>query len=210
MFMKEYVNGGYGDDSGMGDLSDSLGLDSFLELAADFLPGPAGALLDGAQLGTGGSIPGLTGDGGLLSTPTAATATVTAPSGIKLRAQPNENSAQKALLSKGTSLTVIKTGLPPTGAAPKGWTQVRTASGVEGYVTTEWLSISTPSSASSGNTSSPSSAIVPSLPSSGGGLTKPSASSSIFDNKLLMVGGGVVLVAIVAAVAFGGKKKKAA
>jgi hypothetical protein len=198
---KDYVSGGYSDEV-MGDLSDTL-----FELAQGFLPGsqlaPVGDALAGAL---SGSIP--TPFTAEPSTPSASSATVTAPNGVKLRAQPNENSAQKTMLSRGTSLTVIKTGYPPTAAAPKGWTQVRTASGVEGYVTTEWLSISTPTSSTSGNTST-SSAIVPAAP---GTTTKPttSSSSSIFDNKLLLIGGGVALVAVVAAVALGGKKKKAA
>lgn len=208
---KEYVSGGYGDDhEGMGDLSDYL--DDAFGFAAQLLPGPAGAIIDGAELGSGGALIPSPFGVGVGESPTSSTATVTAPSGVKLRAQPNENSAQKALLPKGTTLSVLKTGLPPTGAAPKGWTQVRTSSGAEGFVTTEWLSISTPSSASSGNTSSPStsSAIVPAASLS---TTKPassSSSSSILDNKLLVIGGGVALVAIVAAVALGGKKKKAA
>jgi len=197
---KEYVSGGFSEEnsSNMGDLSDTL-----LELAQGFLPGsqlaPVGDALAGAL---GGSIPTPFTD----APSSSSSATVTAPNGVKLRAQPNENSTQKAMLSKGTTLAVLKTDFPATAAAPKGWTQVRTAAGVEGYVTTEWLSLSTPTSASSGNTTSTSSAIVPSSLST----TKPTSSPSLFDNKLLLIGGGVALVAVVAAVAFGGKKKKAA
>lgn len=203
---KEYVSGGYGDDhESMGALSDYL--DDAFGFAAQLLPGPAGAIIDGAELGSGGAL--IPSPFGVGESSTSSTATVTAPSGVKLRAQPNENSAQKALLPKGTTLTVLKTGLPPTGAAPKGWTQVRTSSGAEGFVTTEWLSISTPTSASSGSTST-SSAIVPAATLATTKPTSSSASSSIFDNKLLVIGGGVALVAIVAAVALGGKKKKAA
>jgi hypothetical protein len=193
----DFLNAGYRDEP-MGDITDSL-----FELAQGFLPGsflaPVGDALAGAA---SGSIPTPfvdPSDGG------SSSAKVTAPNGVKLRAQPNENSTMKSLLSYGTPLSVIKTGLPSTPAAPKGWTQVRTESGAEGYVTTEWLSISSPTSASSGNTSSSSlsSAIVP----------KPSttpASSSIFDNKLLLVGGGVAAVVVIGAVLLGGKKKKAA
>lgn len=126
-------------------------------------------------------------------------ASVTAPSGLKLRAQPSENASQLALLSKGTVVTVLETGFPATANAPKGWTKVRTASGSEGFVSTEWLSISSPTSASSGNTSS---ALA---------LTNTSTSSASGESsKLPWIAGGVavLVLGIGLAVGLSGDKKQ--
>lgn len=130
------------------------------------------------------------------------TATVTAPSGLKVRAAANENSAQLALLPQGTAVTVLKTGFAATAAAPKGWTQVRTASGTEGFMSTEWLSISSPTSASSGNTSAPSS---PSL-----SLVNTSTSTGGGSSKLPWIAGGVaaLVLGIGLAVGLSGKSKR--
>lgn len=128
-------------------------------------------------------------------------ASVTAPSGLKLRAQPSENAAQVALLPKGAVVTVLETGFSSTPAAPKGWTKVRTASGSEGFVSTEWLSISSPTSASSGNTSS---ALA---------LTNASTSSASGESsKLPWIAGGVAVLVLGIGLAVGlsgdGKKRE--
>jgi hypothetical protein len=77
--------------------------------------------------------------------PAARTASVSAPNGLRLRSQPNEGSSELGLLPLGTTVTVLQEGLPPTNAAPRGWTKVRTSAGQEGFVSSEWLQAGDPS-----------------------------------------------------------------
>lgn len=188
----EYASGGNYDNEDMGDLSTGL-IDFATGLLSGAGPVPIAPLL--------GADPGSAASGALSLPGSSSSAKVTAPSGLKLRSQPNENSQQLALLDEGTVVTVVKTGFPPTGRAPKGWTQVRTEGGEEGYVSTEWLSISSPTSSSSGN--------APSSPSLS--LTKPTdgSSSSSSTTKLLLLGGGAIAVVLLGAALLGGKKKAA-
>lgn len=187
----DYAHAGYESGGGMGDTSL---FDYAASLAAGFIPGVATPLPAAAPLLLGGgSVSDLV--------PSSTSATITAPSGLKLRSKPNENSSMISLLGKGTAVSIVAKDFPPTNVAPKGWTQVRTEGGQEGYVSTEWLSISTPTSATSGNTSSPLS--LPGL-----GPSKSPDAPSLFDNKLFLIGGGVVAVALAGALLLGGGKKK--
>jgi hypothetical protein len=63
---------------------------------------------------------------------------VTAPSGVKLRAEPHEQATVRDLVPFGARVVVLEEGLAATRAAPKGWTKVR-AGALEGFVSSEWL-----------------------------------------------------------------------
>jgi len=197
-----YETAGYDrSDDGMGDTSF---LDYALNLAAGLVPGVGTPLPAVAPIQLSGGNPAQV----LTDAVSGGTATVTAPSGVKLRSAPNEvtGAVIGAGLPSKTVVTVLAKDFPPTPVAPKGWTKVRAPDGREGYVTTEWLSISSPTSASSGGGGSSlalsSSSPLPNV--------KPPADTyqepSFFENKLVWIGGGVVALAIAGALLFGGKK----
>lgn len=134
--------------------------------------------------------------GGLLSSGERK-ASVRAPSGLKLRAAPTEHSAELGLFRYGSEVTVLEDGLPSTPAAPKGWSKVKTATGKDGFMSSEWLSVASPGAPAPALPPLPPSLSLPAaLP-----KTAPPASSS----KLLWIGGGVVALLVVVAVVLGSK-----
>lgn len=70
-----------------------------------------------------------------------ATATINAPSGLNLRASPNESSAVVGAGLPFNSWVALLTTepFPATNAAPAGWANVQTPDGRQGYVSYEWL-----------------------------------------------------------------------
>lgn len=150
------------------------------------------------------------------------TARVTAPNGVKLRSGPSENTAMLALVPLNTVVDVLEEGFPPTPAASRGWSKVKSG-GRDGFVTNEWIAISSaPFSPFGPSPLSPTpppaappppaplpmaappppprptpaaASIVPQIP----GVTKSTS-------KWIWIGGAIVLVLGVGAVALGGGK----
>lgn len=71
------------------------------------------------------------------------TATVTAPSGVAVRAAPSASAQQTSYEAKqGVTLIVLNwNAAPPDSAAGQGWAQVRTPAGVTGFASKQWLQL---------------------------------------------------------------------
>ena len=71
------------------------------------------------------------------------TATVTAPSGLAVRAAPSASATQTSYEAKqGVTLIVLNwNAAPPDSAAGQGWAQVRTPAGVTGFASKQWLQL---------------------------------------------------------------------
>lgn len=88
------------------------------------------------------------------SSPPIKVAFVTAMSGLKIRSAPTERANALDVVQHLSRVIVLEEDLPPTTAAPKGWTKVR-AGAIEGFVSSEWLGDVPPDSSTLGEIGEP-------------------------------------------------------
>lgn len=72
------------------------------------------------------------------------TASIIAPSGLRLRTGPDERNPSQQTTPYGTKVKVLETGFPATPEAPKGWAKIQVPSGLQGYSSVEWLHFDAP------------------------------------------------------------------